>query len=188
LTLHRPRPGWNAFTRTELALQQERYFQSRALANQAAGGKHKGLANLPNAEHIDVRQEIAGLASVCPRNVGSVKIILKKAHPQLIEALRNGTVKINRALQLCRLQKAEQIEALAHFLGERSSSKTTDEFIEKLRLEKLSADIGTLLIALQRFQALKPGSVEVRPGTRTRTVILVGKDHWNDLNTTIRLC
>ncbi len=103
LTLHRPRPGWNAFMRTELALQEERFFQSRALDNQAAGGKHKGLANLPKAEHIDVRQEIAKLAGVCARHVGNVKVILKKAHPQLIEALRSGNVKISRALQLCRL-------------------------------------------------------------------------------------
>jgi hypothetical protein len=86
MTLHRPRPSWNAFTRTELALEQEQYFQSRALANQVAGGQHKGLANLPKAEHIDVRQEIANLAGVCPRNVGKVKIIRDKAHRQLIEA------------------------------------------------------------------------------------------------------
>ena len=101
MTLHRPRGSWNAFTRTELALQQERYFQSMALANQVAGGQHKGLANLPKAEHIDVRREIANLAGVCPRNVSKVKIIRDKAHRQLIQALHNGTVKINRALQLC---------------------------------------------------------------------------------------
>jgi len=64
LTLHRPRKGWNAFTRTELALQQEAYLRSKALSNQVAGGKHKALANLPEAEHIDVRQEIANLAEV----------------------------------------------------------------------------------------------------------------------------
>jgi hypothetical protein len=91
-------------------------------------------------------------------------------------------VKINRALELCRLPWAEQVEALAHFLGERSAGKTTREYIDKLRVEKLSADIGTFLTALQRFQTIKPGSVEVRPGTRNKTVILVGKDHWNDLN------
>jgi len=67
LSLHRPRSNWNTFTRTRLALQQERYFQSRALANQIAGGKLKGLANLPRVEHIDVRQEIANLAGVCVR-------------------------------------------------------------------------------------------------------------------------
>jgi len=49
LTLHKPRSAWNDFTRTELALEQEPYFQSQALGNQIAGGKHKGLANLPEA-------------------------------------------------------------------------------------------------------------------------------------------
>jgi hypothetical protein len=181
LSLHRPRGAWNDFTRTELALKQESYFQSKALANQIAGGKHKGLANLPKAEYIDVRQEIANLAGVCARNVGKVKIILKKAHSRLKEALHNGTVTINRALQLCRLQKAEQLEELTRFLGERSSSKTTRQSIDKLRSEKLSSDIGVFLTALQQLEATKPDSVEIRPGTRNKTVILVGKDHWSDL-------
>ena len=101
LSLHRPRAAWNDFTRTELAFEQEPYFQSKALANQIAGGKHKGLANLPKAQHIDVREKIADLAGVSPRTVGNVKIIVKKAHPQLVEALHNGTITINRALQLC---------------------------------------------------------------------------------------
>ncbi len=64
LTLHRPRSAWNDFTRTELALEQESYFQSKALANQVAGGKHKGFAILPRAAHVDVREEIANLAGV----------------------------------------------------------------------------------------------------------------------------
>lgn len=185
LTLHRPRACWNALTRTELALQQEAYLRSKALANQVAGGKHKALANLPEAEHIDVRQEIANLAGVSARNVDKVKIILKRAHPQLIEALHNGTLRINRALQMCRPPRTEQIEELARFLGERSSSKTTRQFVDQLRLEKLNANIGIFLTALQRLEATKPGSVEVRSGTRDKTVILMGKDHWSDLTAAI---
>jgi len=38
-----------------------------------------------------MRQEIASLAGVCPRNVCQVKLIREKTHPQLIEALRSGT-------------------------------------------------------------------------------------------------
>jgi hypothetical protein len=181
LSLHRPRGAWNDFTRTELALQQVTYFQSKALANQVAGGKQKGLANLPKAEHIDVREEIANLAGVSPRTVGNVKIILKMAHPQLKEALHNGTIRINRALQLCQADKGKQVEELARFLGQQSNGKTIREFIDKLRLEKLSADIGAFLTRLQRLEAKKPGSVEVRPGTREKTVILMGKRHLNEL-------
>ena len=99
ISLHRPK-AWNDFVRTELALEQEPYFQAKALANQIAGGKHKGLADLPKAQHIDVREKIADLAGVSPRTVGNVKLILKKAHPSMIEALHNGTISINAALEL----------------------------------------------------------------------------------------
>jgi hypothetical protein len=186
LSLHRPRAGWNAFTRTELALQQEPYFKSKALANQTAGGKDKGLANLPRAEHIDVRQEIASLAGVGARNVDKVKIILRKAHPQVIDALHNGLLRINRALHVCRLPTTEQIEELARFFGERSNSKTTRQFVDKLRIEQLNAEIGVFLTALQRLEATRPGSVEVRAGTREKTVILMGKDHWSHLTDIVK--
>ena len=59
---HQPERGWNAFTRIRLALKLEPYLQQKALENMRAGGRYKGSANLPEAEHIDVRQEIARLA------------------------------------------------------------------------------------------------------------------------------
>ena len=64
LTHHQTRRGWNAFVRICLALTLKPYFQQRALDNMRAGGKYKGLANLPEAQRIDVRQEIASAAGV----------------------------------------------------------------------------------------------------------------------------
>ena len=46
-----------------------------------AGGKYKGLANLPEAQHIDVRQEIARAAGVGARNVSNVKTITRDCAP-----------------------------------------------------------------------------------------------------------
>ena len=128
LTLQQSRGTWNSFIRIQLALQQEPCLQAKAHANQVAGGKDKGLANLPEAKQIDVRQEIAYLAGVCPRNVSKVKTILKKAHA-IDRGLQNGMVTIHRALQLCRLPMAEQIEQLSRYFNERSSSKTTRQAI-----------------------------------------------------------
>ncbi len=51
LTQHQIRCGWNAFVRIRLALKLEPYFQKRALSNMRAGGKYKGSANLPEAQH-----------------------------------------------------------------------------------------------------------------------------------------
>jgi hypothetical protein len=59
LAYHQTRYGWNAFVRIRLALALEPNLQLRALDNMRAGGKYKGSANLPEAQHIDVRQEIA---------------------------------------------------------------------------------------------------------------------------------
>lgn len=181
LTLHRPRAAWNDFTRTELALEQEPYFQSKALANQIAGGKHKGLANLPKAQHIDVREKIADLAGVCSRTVGNVKMIFKKAHPSLIEALHNGTITINAALEICKFDTTRQVEELVRFLMKRANNKTYREYIDKMQVEQLGADWGVFFAKLKQFETTNPGSVEIRCGRGKKTVIIIGKDHLNTL-------
>jgi hypothetical protein len=132
LTIHRPRAEWNDFIRIELALQQESYFQSKALANQIAGGKHKALADLPKAQHIDVREKIADLAGVCSRTVSNVKMILKKAHSSVVEALHNGTITINAAIEVCKFDRTLQVEELARLLMKKSNNKTYREYIDKL--------------------------------------------------------
>jgi len=92
LILQQSRSAWNAFTRIQIALQQEPYLQAKARANQVAGGTNKGSANLPEAEQIDVRKEIAYLAGACPRNVSKAKTIVDRGHPRLVEACQNGLV------------------------------------------------------------------------------------------------
>jgi hypothetical protein len=54
---------------------------------------------------IDVREKIADLAGVCSRTVGNVKVILKKVHPSVIEALHNGTITINAAMEVCKFDR-----------------------------------------------------------------------------------
>lgn len=181
LTLHRPRAAWNDLTRTELALEQEPHFQSKALANQISGGKQKGLANLPKAEHIDVREKVADLAGVSSRTVGNVKFILKKAHPSVVEALHNGTITINAALEVCKFDSTRQVEELARFLMKRSNKRTYREYLDKSQAERFGADLSAFFAKLQQFEATNPGSVEIRSGTSKKTVIIVGKSHLNTL-------
>jgi hypothetical protein len=70
---HQPRRGWNPFTRIRVALRLEVRLQQKALDNMRTGGRYKGLANLPEAQHIDVREAIAQIAGVGARNVTAVK-------------------------------------------------------------------------------------------------------------------
>jgi hypothetical protein len=161
---HQPQRGWNAFTRIRLALTQEPYFQQQALENMRAGGKYKGLANLPEAQHIDVRQEIASAAGVGARNVGNVKTILRNAHPRLITALLNGTLTVNGAMPLCRQSEDREINKVIR----RSVSRPNEE--------KTSADVATVLDALQQQEARQPGSVLLQFGRFRRTAIVIGQD------------
>jgi hypothetical protein len=176
LTHHQTRCGWNAFVRIRLALTQEPNFQQRALDNMRAGGKYKGWANLPEAQHIDVRNEIARAAGVGARNVTNVKTLLKIAHPRLIEALRDGTLTINRAIQFCKLPRAEQLEQFICYSEKRATNKVIRRSIARPKEEKTGPHAVTVLNALQQQEVRQPGSVVVRVGRHQRTVILVGRD------------
>jgi hypothetical protein len=176
LAYHQTRYGWNAFVRICLALALELNLQQRALDNMRAGGKYKGSANLPEAQHIDVRQEIARVARVCPRYVSSVKTILEVARPQLIEALRDDTLKINRAIKFCKLPRAEQLEQFIRYSEERATNKVIRRTISRPKEESASLDVFAVLDALRSQEARQPGSVAVRVGRHKRTVVFLGQD------------
>ncbi len=176
LSHHQTRRGWNAFFRIRLALTLEPYFQQRALENMRAGGKCKGLANLPEAQHIDVRQEIASAAGVGARNVSNVKAILKNAHPRVMAALLNGTLTINGAMPFCKLPMAEQLELFIRHIEGREINKVIRRSIAQPRQEKTTASVATLLDALRQQEARGPGSVVVQVGRFRHTVILLGQD------------
>jgi hypothetical protein len=179
LTHHQTRCRWNAFVRIRLALTLEPNLQQRALDNMRAGGKYKGLANLPEARHVDVRQEIANWAGpgACARNVSNVKTILQTAHPRLIEALTDGRLSINRVVGWCKLLKARQVEQFTQYTWERETSKVIRQAIGRLKKEESNLDFCSVLDALQQQEGRQPGSVVVRVGGRLQhTVILIGQD------------
>jgi hypothetical protein len=173
---HRPRRGWNNFTRVRVALELEPHFQRKALANQIAGGKLKGSANLPKAEHIEVREEIANIAGVSGRTVANVKIILQNAAPALVDALQDGTLTINRALVWCSLPAWKQVEQFVDYVEQRAKNKVICDAINRSPIQSAGSDPSAVLRALQRHEARKPGSVVVRPSRRAQTVILLGQD------------
>jgi hypothetical protein len=142
----------------------------------SAGGKYKGWANLPEAQHIEVRQPIARAAGVGARNVSKVKTILRSAHLRLIEALTDGRLSINCALPWCKLPKAQQVEQFTNYLWERTTHKIVSQSIGRPKKNESNVDFRALIDMLQRQEAQQPGSVMVRAGRLQRTVILIGQD------------
>jgi hypothetical protein len=146
------------------------------------GGKLKGLANLPEAQHINVRKEIARAAGVGGRNVSNVRTIIQRAHPTLIEALKEGTLSINRAIQLCNFPKTQQLEQFIRYSEERATNMVIRRSVARPKEEKIRPDVATVLDALQHQEARQPGSVAVRVGRHKRTVVLIGQDLFGELH------
>jgi hypothetical protein len=176
LSYHQSKRGWNAFVGIRLALTQEPSLQQAALDNMRAGGKYKGWANLPEVQRIDVRQEIATAAGVGARNVSNVKTILKVAHPRVIEALTEGSLTINRAIQFCKLLRAEQLEQFTRYITERATSKVIRQSVNQSQCEKTKTDLDTVLDVLRQQEARQPGSVAIRLGRHKQSVVLIGQD------------
>ena len=178
LSLQKRRTGWNPFVRIRLALKLEGVLEQRALTNMQIGGKYKGSANLPEAQRIDVRQEVAKIAGVgaSGRNVSNVKKILQTAHPRLISALQSGTLTINRALHFCKLDMDQQVAEFVRHSEDCETRKVIRQSLGRLKKQSNLPDASAALEALQKMEAVQPGSVMVRVARLPRTVVLVGQD------------
>jgi hypothetical protein len=172
LSQHQTRRGWNAFVRIGIALKLEPYFQERAQDNMRAGGKYKGSANLPKADRIDVREEIARAAGVGIRNVSKAKEILRNAHDSVLHALRVGTLTIHRAHGFCKLPKSVQVEKLNRY----STQKINNKVIQHYVLNNATTDVCSVLELIRQQASNQPGSVVVRLGNADRTVLQLAAD------------
>jgi hypothetical protein len=176
IACHRPSRVWNSFNRIRLALKLEPFFQEKAINNMRRGGKDKGLAKLPEAQRLDVRQEIADAAGVGARNVCSVKNILEMGHPHIIKALQDGLLSINRALQMCKQIKPIQADRLLEYISERENKKVIRQVITRLKEKQLPPRFVEVMAALERQETEHPGSVTVRVSRLRRSVVIVGHD------------
>jgi ParB-like chromosome segregation protein Spo0J len=176
LAKHQSWRGLNDFVRIAIALKLEPYLQRRALDNMRAGGRHKGLANLPKAHRIDVREEIARAAGVGFRNVSKVKEIVQNAPERLILALRVGAIAIHRAHGWCKLPKDTQLEKFTRYISRKTNSKMIRRYVLKTGPE----DVASLLELIRQQAADQPGSVVVRLGNSDRTVLQLAADLLTD--------
>jgi hypothetical protein len=125
--------GLNDFVRVLLAYELEPWFKERAKSNQRLGGQMKAASNLTQAERIDVRSEIAAAAGVSVGNVTKVKQLLARSSPELIDALRDGQIRIHKAWEWSKVSRDEQLDRLQQFRGERGITATINLLIARHR-------------------------------------------------------
>ena len=102
----------NDFTRAALAFELEgAQLRFQARENMIAGGQ--GMANLPYPQ-TNVRRRISAIADVKERTAGKVIVICdcNRAHPDVIRALRDGEISVDRAHKWMGLSQDDQAKAL----------------------------------------------------------------------------
>jgi hypothetical protein len=67
---------------------------------------------IPSAT-IKTREDIARVAGISPNTIGQIEKIRKSAAPELVEAVRVGTISINAAAAVASLPSEEQVIAVA---------------------------------------------------------------------------
>jgi len=93
-----------------------------------------------------------------------------------LDALQEGTLTINRAIEFCKLARNEQLDQFIGYSTERATNKIIRCSTKRSKDNHDNPEALIVLDALQRMEAQRPGSVEVRVGRQTRTVLLVGQD------------
>jgi ParB-like chromosome segregation protein Spo0J len=126
---HQRHNGFNDFSRICLALELEPWLKERARYNQQLGGQHKGSSNLTEADHRDVRSQIADIAKVSTGNISKVRQLLSSAHPDVLAALRIGEVSIHRASLWLRPPE-RQIDYLRQHRNLRGITRTVNSLIQ----------------------------------------------------------
>jgi ParB-like chromosome segregation protein Spo0J len=169
--IRRNRKGnsFNDFTRTLLALELEPSLRERARFNQKVGGQNKGSSNLPEAQKLDVRSEIAKIAGVSVGNVTKVKKLLHEGSVELQDAVRQGELSIHRAW--LSLRKPEtRLEQVPFHVTKRAIMKEIKSLLRAHQVPHPVCDfdvqrIGSALAALdeERRIAVRVAEIQV-PG------------------------
>jgi hypothetical protein len=112
--LHRGR-ALNAYCRIVLALEMEPALRERARANQRRGPGKNLLSDLTTAQKQRVRDQLSRLSGASAGNVTKVRRLQEYACPEVLQALREGSVTIHRAYGWRDLAHDQQQSALREF-------------------------------------------------------------------------
>jgi hypothetical protein len=161
---HRRLAGLPAFCRVKLALPLAKSLKKKALQHQQDGGKNKGSSKLTEAERVEVRKEIAAASGVSVGTLSHALEVLKTGDPEILRALCNGEIKIDRAWRWSKQSKVRQRESLRLYRRcrgmERIAQRLVSRQLKKLKSKRRPASRwknATLSETITRLHSLAPG-------------------------------
>ncbi len=126
---------FNDFVRILIARKLKPFFSERGKENERLGGLLKGSINLPKAQRIDSRAQIARAANVADRQVSDVDFLLENANPPLLEALRGDEVSIHKACLWVKTYPDTQLDQLTIHRTLKGLAKKVDSLRRHHRLK-----------------------------------------------------
>jgi len=131
---HLGRRSVSDFQRGVLALRKKDIVASRI---KVVVPVDSGEAALPAPEKLHTRESIAKAARISSNTVVQIEKIQKSAAPELVEAVKQGTISINAAAAVASLPSEEQITAVAG--GKKELQQAAKRVREGVREAKVTA-------------------------------------------------
>jgi transcriptional regulator with XRE-family HTH domain len=110
---HLARRSVSDFQRGLLALRKKQIVVQRMAQRPADAPEEGGEEQQDSSPPWNTREEVAKAARVSPNTISQIERIQKAATPQLVEAVRSGTISINAAANVAQLPEAVQNAAVA---------------------------------------------------------------------------
>lgn len=140
---HLARRSVSDFQRGMLALRKKEIVLSRMRVQeeQAPAENSESEVAIPVIKPTQSRQEIARLAGISSSAVVQIEKIQKAAAPELVQAVRDGTISISAAAAVSSLPNEEQLAAVAG--GRKELQQAARQVREKAREQKSGTKADT---------------------------------------------
>lgn len=109
---HLARRSVSDFQRGMLALRKKAILTARDKARHE-NQPEKAAAEGPVERSLSTREEVARVAGISSNAISRIEKIQKTAAPELVEAVRSGTISLNAAAAVASLPSEEQVAAVA---------------------------------------------------------------------------
>lgn len=169
---HLARRNVSDFQRGVLALRKKAIVAARTRMpdDSAPDAAETGDTVPPAVKPLQNRQDIARIAGVSSNTIGQIEKIQKTATPELVQAVRAGTISINAAAAIASLPSTEQVAAVAGGRKElqQAARQVREQAKEQLRaskpLAKPAADVAPddMDTAIGEVESLRAQAVTLR--------------------------
>jgi len=136
---HLARRSVSSFQRGVLALRKKEIITTRRKekTSKEKAAEAELAAKEPDPVSVETRDEIAKVAGLSKPAVAQIEKIRKAATPELVEAIRSGTISINTAATIASLPSEQQIAAVA---GGKKELQQAARQLRQTRTPKVSVE------------------------------------------------